>query len=210
VGALESSLKINGWGSKDLSEQYLLSCNVDGWSCSGGWWAHDYHWWKKPPGETDAGAVREEEFAYTGSGSTPCAAPYVNRERIVSWSYVGPTLGVPSVDAIKQAIYTQGPVAAGLYIGSHFQGYDGDVFESSQTGTPNHAVLLVGLDDDQGTNGVWILRNSWGTWWGEDGYMRIGYGVSNVGYSANYVVYPYTLGGFTHSLYLPFVGRGLD
>ena len=134
AGALESSLKINGWGSRDLSEQYLLSCNVEGWGCSGGWWAHDYHWWKKPPGETDAGAVYEDEFPYTTSDSTPCGAPHIHRERVISWSYVGSTLGVPSVAAIKQDVYTYGPVAAAVYIGSDFQSYPGGIFETSQTG----------------------------------------------------------------------------
>ena len=50
-------------------------------------------------------------------------------------------------------------------------------------------MLLVGWDDSQGASGIWYLRNSWGSGWGEDGYMRIGYGISQVGYSANYVVY---------------------
>jgi hypothetical protein len=46
--------------------------------------------------------------------------------------------------------------------------------------------VLVGWDDSQGT---WRLRNSWGSGWGEGGYMNIKYGISNVGYSANYIVY---------------------
>ncbi len=136
---------------------------IHGWDCGGGWWAHDYHWWKKPPGETNAGAVYEEEFPYTALDSTPCGAPHIHRERVLSWSYVGPTLGVPSVAAIKQAIYTYGLVAAAVYTGSGFQSYTGSIFERSQMGLPNYAILLVGWDDDQGTGGAWILKNSWGT-----------------------------------------------
>jgi len=63
------------------------------------------------------------------------------------------------------------------------------VFEGPGCILVNHAVLLVGWDDDQGEAGVWYLRNSWGPEWGEEGYMRIGYRVSNVGFAANYVMY---------------------
>ena len=64
------------------------------------------------------------------------------------------------------------------------------IFNANETcsGTVNHAVALVGWKDDLGTdNGYWILKNSWGTGWGESGYMRIRYGVSKVGYAANYI-----------------------
>ena len=52
--------------------------------------------------------------------------------------------------------------------------------------TTNHSVVLVGWDNRDQT---WILKNSWGINWGEDGYMRIRYGVSNIGKDANYIVY---------------------
>jgi len=49
VGPLEANIKIKGEFEENLSEQYLVSCNTDGWGCDGGWWAHPYHEWKKPP-----------------------------------------------------------------------------------------------------------------------------------------------------------------
>ena len=66
-----------------------------------------------------------------------------------------------------------------------------EVFKTSEVDGPevNHAVVLVGWNDNVGTNGAWILRNSWGTNWGEKGYMYIGYGISNVGSCANYIDY---------------------
>ena len=188
VGALESNIRIQDGATRDLAEQYLLSCNTDGWSCGGGWWAHDYHLSKIPPGEPDAGAVYETDFPYVAS-AVACNPPHTHHEKIVSWAYVGPEEGIPSVAAIKQAIYDHGPLSAAVCVGSAFQSYSGGVFQTNECSDVNHAVLLVGWDDTQGTSGIWYLKNSWGPSWGESGYMRIGYGISQVGYSANYIVY---------------------
>ncbi len=199
VGVLESAILIKQGLAVDLSEQYLLSCNTDGYSCDGGWFAHNYH--------VQPGAVPETEFPYV-AWKAPCGGPYSHPYRISSWSYVGSSVGVPSVEAIKQAIYTYGPVAAAICAGDDFQGYTGGVFATDEAadcdrGDVNHAVILVGWDD---TKQVWRLRNSWGTGWGEDGYMWIGYGTSNVGYAANYIVYtrPFTPSNW---VYLPLVSR---
>ena len=119
----------------------------------------------------------------------PCNCPYDHHYTINGWAYIGTSYGVPSTSAIKQAILTYGPVSAAVCVTSAFQGYTGGVFNACSPGTVNHAVVLVGWDDAQGTQGVWILRNSWGTDWGEDGYMYIEYGCSSIGYSACYVDY---------------------
>lgn len=187
VGALESNIKIKDGLEKDLAEQYLLSCNTDGWSCRGGWWAHDYHWWKKPSGELDAGAVYETDFPYVARDD-PCNPPHPHHEKIASWAYVGSQSDIPPVNDIKQAILDYGPVSAAVCVGPFFESYSGGIFQTNEScsGYVNHAVLLVGWNDSQG---IWYLKNSWGTGWGESGYMRIKYGTSNVGYSANYIVY---------------------
>jgi len=191
VGTLEANIKIKDAATKDLSEQYLVSCNTDGWGCDGGWWAHDYHRNKIPPGEPDAGAVYEADFPYVARDD-PCSPPHTHHEKIDSWAFIGSEGGVPSVQAIRQAVYDYGPVSAAVCAGNAFQAYGGGVFETDETCAPyatNHAIVLVGWDDNQGNNGVWILKNSWGPGWCENGYMRIGYGISLVGYSANYVAY---------------------
>jgi len=187
VGALESAIKISTGVSKDLSEQYLVSCNSDNWGCNGGWFAHDYHQWKYIFGEPGPGAVYESNFRYQAA-DVPCNPPHTHNEQIASWAFVGSSSSVPSVDAIKQAIYDHGPVSAAVCVDNAFQSYTGGVFKPRKScRSVNHAIVLVGWDDSEG---YWILRNSWGSSWGENGYMRIGYGIDKVGYGASYVVFP--------------------
>ncbi len=188
VGILESQIQLLDGITTDLSEQYLISCNTDYWDCDGGWFAHDYHEWKIPPGEPAAGAVYEADFPYVASDDD-CGGPHTHHETIISWHYLQDEWSNLDVAAIQDAILNHGPVATGICVGTAFQGYDGGVFKTDECGTRTHAVVLVGWDDNQGANGVWILRNSWGEDWGENGYMRIEYGTSDVGYAANYVVY---------------------
>lgn len=188
VGALECNIKIHDGNTVDLSEQYLLSCNTDGYGCQGGWWAHDYHQWKQGKSKDGVGAVMENEFGYVGyeAACKSCTHVYT----IEDWNFVGGQYSIADVDDIKQAILDYGPVSVAIYANTAMQLYTGGIFNNCQNGQPNHAVVIVGWDDNQGDGGVWYMRNSWGKGWGEDGgYMRIPYGCCNIGYSACYVVY---------------------
>ena len=188
VAPLECNILIKDSIVVDLSEQWLISCNREGWGCDGGWFAHDYHE-SKTDYCGDSGAVLEEYCPYR-TYAVACSCPYPHDYFIDDWHYISSTSTIPSISYIKQALLTYGPVSAGVTVGSAFQAYNGGVFNAQVTGSINHLVSLVGWDDNQGSNGVWILRNSWGTGWGESGYMRIEYGCSNVGYGACYVEYP--------------------
>ena len=177
VGVLEFGLRIAASIDADASEQWLVSCNPINWGCNGGWFAHDWH--------VSPGAVRENQFPYVAS-KVACGGPYYYQWHLQSWSYVSTSL--PPVDSIKQAILNYGPVACGIHTGPLFRAYTGGIFNAQEGTLLDHAVVIVGWDDSQGQNGVWIIRNSWGPGWGEDGYMRIEYGINNVGYAANYAV----------------------
>jgi len=184
VGVMESAILRAGGPTTDLSEQYLINCNNDGYSCNGGWWAHDYHKNKYISPQTQAGAVLESALPYKASNGS-CSQAYSHPYRLTSWASIA-GYSVPSVDQIKNAIYNYGPVAVAVCVGNAFQAYSGGVFSTNECSKVNHAVVLTGWDDSTQS---WIMKNSWGTSWGESGYMRIRWGISQIGYAASYVIY---------------------
>ncbi len=186
VGPLESNILIKEGIPADLSEQWLVSCSGAG-TCNGGYlefaiysFLCGYH-----------GGVLESDFPYAAL-NLPCNHPYSAPYCIDSYSMVGnESLG--SVPNIKQAIMTYGPVSVGVAADNVFQAYTGGIYNHNSSSL-DHAVVLVGWDDhaldaNGQEHGVWIMRNSWGPSWGENGYMRIQYGCSYVGNSAIAVGY---------------------
>jgi Papain family cysteine protease/Divergent InlB B-repeat domain/Putative binding domain, N-terminal len=155
----------------DLSEQILVSCSGAG-SCSGG-----------SPGTAsnyikNTGLPQEPAYPYTASNGT-CSSATPNWQasayKISGWSYVATT--GPTVDAIKNALNTYGPVNTTMEVYSDFFYYSTGVYHYA-TGTyqGGHAILIVGYDD---VNQYFIYKNSWGTGWGEAGFFRIGYSELN-------------------------------
>lgn len=190
VAPLECNILIRDGIEEDLSEQYLVSCNRDGWGCGGGWYAHNYHMWKTDPCG-DTGLVLEADFPYAAE-DLPCDCPYPHQLQYLlrTWDYIGEPGAVSPTDEMKQAILDYGPISVAVAVAGTFGSYSGGVFEDCDYTGINHAVAVVGWDDDQGPEGIWFLRNSWGPGWGEDGYMRIPYGCNLVGYSSCWVDYP--------------------
>ena len=180
VALLESAILKQDGIAVDLSEQQLISCNPWGWGCNGGYWANDLL--------LDPGVALEACFPYVAMDvpcDTSCPTPY----QIQSWGFVNGENQVPSVEEIKEAIYNYGSVQAGVYVDSWFQVYTGGVFSqciNKKNVSINHVVTLCGWDD---ARGAWLLKNSWGTGWGESGFMWILYGCNKVGYGANYIIY---------------------
>jgi C1A family cysteine protease len=175
LGSYEGIQAVDGQGLQDLSEQFLVRCNSHGYGCNGGWWCYD---------DMCNGIPLESCYPYTGTDGS-CSHSCTLYFPVDNWYYVGSSSSVPSTSALKQAIYDHGPVCAAVYVDSAFQNYTGGIFNSCQSRAPNHAIVLVGWND---SGGYWILKNSWGTGWGESGYMRITYGCSNVGYAAAYAI----------------------
>ncbi len=187
VGALECAIKVTDDRVVDLSEQWLVSCNQWGCSCDGGYYCFDYFMNYAYDFCGGSGAVMETDFPYVGSDA-PCDCPYPHKYFIESWAYIGDYQGA-TVEQIKQALLDHGPVSCGVYAGDAMQSYNNGVFNVDEGEWINHLVVLVGWDDTMGTNGCWIMRNSWGGGWGDDGYMYIEYGVSLIGSDAAFIVY---------------------
>jgi predicted outer membrane repeat protein len=135
------------------------------------------------------GICLETDYPYTISqpSDAEIEASWNNaRVTLDNWFRIYPDDYSDTTMQIKAAIYTYGAVDAAVYVTNAFAAYSEGVFEDTFTEsstTPyyyedtNHAISLVGWDDNppEGGGGCWILRNSWGTDWGEDGYMRIRY-----------------------------------
>ena len=203
VGIMESALGKAGTTGVNLSEQFLMDCNDpaknwDGtkWSCGyGGWTAHEYHYDTLGINQGTIGAVLEATKPYIGQDGT-CTTNYDKPYILSGWQFITPSeFTMPTVPQIKSAIYTYGPITAGVCAGNGWDYYSGGTFTTDETsyccnpvqdGCTNHQIIIVGWDDP---GGYWILRNSWGTGWGVNGsgYMYIKYGISRVGEGPSWV-----------------------
>ncbi|MCK4761515.1 MAG: hypothetical protein KAW12_04885 [Candidatus Aminicenantes bacterium] len=173
AGMFESVLLKQGI-NVNLSEQWLVSCNTDGWGCNGGWFADSYY--------RNPGAVLENCFRYKAN-DIPCkdTCPYV---------YIATGSGsAGNVSGAQGAIQNWGGVSCAVTATSYMQAYSGGVFSYDTNASVNHAVVLVGWDDSLGSSGAWRMKNSWGSGWGEGGMMWIEYGASKIGYGGNYLKY---------------------
>lgn len=190
IGPIESSIRIRDAKTVDFAEQWLVSCNKDFWGCDGGWYAFDYFISRKDQCQQNGG-VLEQYFPYAAA-DLPCSGcPYPRDYWIDAWYYIGDGYSIPPVDSIKQAIMEYGPVAVGVWVSDPWYSYGGGIYNNCTPTTDfNHAVTVVGWDDNfNGTGqGIWIVKNSWGRDWGDDGYMYILYGCSNIGYAAANIV----------------------
>lgn len=141
----------------------------------------------------DIGIISESVFPYVESDPGSCDSYMdASKVRFANWNRVA----CNDINSIKTAIMTYGVVDAAVLAGqSAFETYSGGIYSDDLTscdGSPcyytvtDHAISLVGWNDE---GGYWILRNSWGANWGENGYMRVSYHSARVACEVSYLTY---------------------
>eukprot|EP01083_Nonionella_stella_P022073 61038_1 len=89
---------------------------------------------------------------------------------------------IHGANQMKEEIFKNGPISCGMDVTDKFEGYTGGVYSEYQFFPMlNHEISVVGFGKtDDGTE-FWNVRNSWGTYWGEQGYFRIQMHKDNLG-----------------------------
>jgi len=190
-GTTESNIMVNGGPATNLSEQFLVSCNKNGWTAnSGGYPIHPYYIDILGLNQTVVGAVLESALPYDPARAT-CKTISSHPYKLSNYGYA--TYSTSDTALLKAALYNHGPVSTAVCAGPKFTAYTGGYLSTDESSTCkggiNHYVVLVGWKDISPTEGYWILRNSWGSDWGSSGYMYIKYGISGVGTWASWVDY---------------------
>ena len=190
LGNIEAKMLMDSAGTYNFSENNAKECNWyetsgtgGGTSCDGGNYALLANLFSKK------GTVLEADDPYVAS-DVSCNSSVTYQKTLLDWRYISD--GVPDTSVLKQYIYDHGPVYTALYSSfSDFNDYDGsEPLYYTGSETPDHAVLIVGWDDNishAGGNGVWIVKNSWGTSWGKSGYFEIAYGSASIGTSSSFM-----------------------
>ena len=169
---------------KTFSEQYLVDCDTEDSGCNGGLMELAFEWLAV----NDGGVMLDTDYPYTGKKGT-CkqdSSKFVDMKvtGYVKLGDTGETFAPVDEDEVKEFLFETGPLAVALNANT-LQFYTGGIVDSSSwicsTSGINHAVTLVGYGVDSSKGNYWIVKNSWGKSWGENGYFRIARGKSTCG-----------------------------
>lgn len=170
VGVLESRNAIRTGELKVLSEQQVVDCAPNVHHCGGTGGcdgsdqtlAFDYI-------RSSKGVALESDYQYEAKNGQ-CRDKEVEKynTEVVGFNL----LAINNLDALMEAIQ-DGPVSIAADASKwHF--YRKGIIQSKDCGAEgNHAVILMGYGEEENGQKYWIVRNSWGESWGENGYIRL-------------------------------------
>lgn len=116
----------------------------------------------------------EQAYQYTATSSRCYSAIFTDPKANVARSTGYRSIQSQNEGAMMTAVATQ-PIVVYFQVSKDFQGYYSGVYRSSTcTTSVNHAMTIVGYSTKTAEGDYWIVQNSWGTGWGEDGYVKIG------------------------------------
>ena len=169
VQALESQYALVYHQLYDLSEQNLVDCCDTSYGCDGGYQdrAFDYVLEKQ-----NGLWMKQSDYPYTATGGT---CKFDQSKGVCKfYSYFRPTT-TKNEDEIAASCENDGVVSVAIDASLwDFNFYEGGIFDDPHcfNNFTDHAVGIVGFGVENGTK-YWIVRNSWGPDWGEDGYIRM-------------------------------------
>lgn len=180
TGAIEAHFKKTTGVTLDLSEQQLIDCarSYDNHGCSGGLPSHAFEYIKA------AGGIESEStYPYKAADQPGCN---FNKERAVAQVVSAFNITQGDEKELKEAVAFAGPVSITFQVVGDFRSYSSGVYTSATCGNRpedvNHAVLAVGYGHDEASGkDYWIVKNSWGPAWGDQGYFKIERGINMCG-----------------------------
>jgi C1A family cysteine protease len=172
TGALEGAFQIKEKTLPNLSEQQLVDCAGDSGNmgCNGGLMDYAFTWLQ------DNGAATQTEYPYKGYDQD-CQGPAKSQH----YKTKGYTDVQAGSEASLTSAVTKGPTSVAIEADqSAFQFYSGGIFTAACGQQLDHGVTAVGYVLS-GSQPYWIVKNSWGTSWGEQGYIRMVRGKNQCG-----------------------------
>jgi len=165
IGALEGAYHRKFGRNVVLSEQHLLDCThkYGNSGCNGGLEGPCFNF-----ARDNGGVHADSDMKYQGSVGTCRALGGTKYAKTTTYAHVGDQA------SITKALATVGPMAAGISAGSRsFYLYKGGVFDDAACdGNIDHSVVLIGYGVANGKQ-FYTIKNSWGSSWGEGGFMRL-------------------------------------
>jgi C1A family cysteine protease len=189
-GSIEAKYNIEKNNSRlnpDLSEQHSVSCDTTTYlgevqsGCDGGWMDVAMRFF------VQNGTVDENCFSYTsGTGSDGICSNRCSDYQSRTWTigdytttYEGSTTIISMTNnETKQWLIDYGPLAASLGVGTGTGFYDDGtgLHRCTNDNILDHGIVLVGYNDTgNDSTSYWLIKNSWGTGYDDEGYFKLGF-----------------------------------